>query len=132
MLPTDLLKKVVQVLEALDVPYFLTGSAATSIYGEPRFTNDIDIVAALLASKAKLFCAAFPEEEFYVSEEGVAEAIRRGGQFNIIHPASGLKADLMVPSRSSLAERSHRLRLHSRMGGATGCAGHLARHSAAS
>lgn len=40
----DLLLEVSQVLERLRIPYFVTGSIATIFYGEPRFTNDIDIV----------------------------------------------------------------------------------------
>lgn len=29
-------------LEALDLSYVVTGSVASSVYGEPRFTHDID------------------------------------------------------------------------------------------
>jgi hypothetical protein len=44
MEPSELLAYVVRVLEQLAVPYLVTGSTATIAYGEPRFTNDIDIV----------------------------------------------------------------------------------------
>jgi len=40
---SELLRFVVSVLERLDLPYFVTGSMATIFYGEPRFTNDIDM-----------------------------------------------------------------------------------------
>jgi hypothetical protein len=40
----DLLRRVVGTLERLRLPYLVTGSIATILYGEPRFTNDIDIV----------------------------------------------------------------------------------------
>ena len=33
------------LLEHLDVPYLVGGSIASSVHGEPRSTNDIDIVA---------------------------------------------------------------------------------------
>ena len=40
--------------------------------------------------------AAFPSDAFYLSEEAIREAIRYQTQFNVIHPASGLKVDVMV------------------------------------
>ena len=94
----DLLRYVVGVLERLSVDYLVTGSTATIYFGEPRFTNDIDIVAALSASQVSEFCSAFPESEYYVSEEAALEAVRSRGQFNIIHPTSGLKVDVIVPA----------------------------------
>ncbi len=63
---------------------------------QPRLNNDIDIVAAIEERHVPGLPAGFPPEEFYVSEEIVREAIRRRLQFNIIHPSSGLKVDIMV------------------------------------
>ncbi|MGB3940739.1 MAG: hypothetical protein WBK96_04495 [Candidatus Manganitrophaceae bacterium] len=42
--PYDLLHAVVEVLERMQIPYLVTGSVASMAYGEPRLTNDIDIV----------------------------------------------------------------------------------------
>ena len=39
----DLLRKIVNAFEKLDIPYLVTGSVASMAYGEPRLTNDIDI-----------------------------------------------------------------------------------------
>jgi hypothetical protein len=36
--PSDLLRRFVEVLERLRIPYLVTGSMATIAYGEPRFT----------------------------------------------------------------------------------------------
>ncbi len=41
---SELLRYVVAVIERLGVPYLVTGSVATIFFGEPRFTNDIDII----------------------------------------------------------------------------------------
>jgi hypothetical protein len=70
---------------------------ATVFYGEPRFTIDIDIVVDLQAARIGELCAAFPSPDFYVSSEAARRAVARRGQFNVIHPASGLKLDLIVP-----------------------------------
>jgi hypothetical protein len=100
MEPSELLTSLASTLEALEIPYFVTGSTASIAYGEPRFTNDIDIVVDLPASKVGIFCAAFPSPEYYVSESAAREAVSRRHQFNIIHPGSGLKIDVMVSKDS--------------------------------
>ncbi len=96
MAQDELLRRVVQALEDLGIPYFVTGSIATIFYGEPRFTNDIDIVVSLSAKNASLLVEEFSSPDFYISEEAAKEAVGREGQFNLIHPGSGLKVDFMV------------------------------------
>lgn len=96
---SELLAQVVEVLDRLRLRYFVTGSMATILYGEPRLTNDIDIVVDLPRHGIRQFCRCFPEPEFYVSVESAERAVRTGSQFNIIQPSSGLKVDVMIPSR---------------------------------
>jgi hypothetical protein len=55
---SDLLRFVVSVLERLDARYFVTGSTVTIFYGEPRFTNDIDVVVDLPESAVDEFCSS--------------------------------------------------------------------------
>ncbi|MBC8010347.1 MAG: hypothetical protein H7067_09645 [Burkholderiales bacterium] len=51
-------------LEAIDAPYMITGATAAILYGQPRVTNDLDVVLAIDdASRARLL-HAFPEAEF--------------------------------------------------------------------
>jgi len=97
----DLLRYAVSVLEQLGADYFVTGSIATIYFGEPRFTNDIDIVVALSSDRVAEFCRAFPQPEYYVSEEAAQEAVKTHGQFNVIHPASGLKVAVIIPAHTS-------------------------------
>jgi hypothetical protein len=95
---SDLLRFVVDAIERLGLRYFVTGSTVTIFYGEPRFTNDIDIVVQLPAGAVRDFCRQFPDEDFYVSEEAALDAVQRRSQFNIIHPRSGLKVDVIIPA----------------------------------
>lgn len=97
---SDLLHFVVSVLERLGLRYFVTGSTVTIFYGEPRFTNDIDVVVDLSEGAVPEFCRQFPVEDFYVSDAAAIEAVRRHSQFNIIQPRSGLKVDVIVPPPS--------------------------------
>jgi hypothetical protein len=40
----DLLARMAALLEAAGIPYMLTGSFASTLFGAPRTTQDIDIV----------------------------------------------------------------------------------------
>lgn len=93
---TDLLKYAVATLERLGIPYALVGSYASGIWGESRFTQDIDILIRLPSEAVGVLCAAFPPPDFYVSEAAAFDAVKRRGQFNVIHPASGNKIDFMI------------------------------------
>ncbi|HEX5647556.1 MAG TPA: hypothetical protein VFX56_11345 [Nitrospira sp.] len=92
----ELLEHIARTFERLEIPYLITGSVASMAYGEPRLTNDIDLVAAVEGRHVPALLQAFPSPTFYLSEEGMREAIRYQRQFNIIHPGSGLKVDVVV------------------------------------
>jgi hypothetical protein len=96
MTEADLLRYVVETFEELGIDYMISGSQASVYYGEPRFTRDIDIVADLDAEDVPGLLAHFPLPDFYLAEDAVRDAIRTRGQFNVIHPASGLKVDVIV------------------------------------
>lgn len=88
----ELLQHAADTLDRLLVPYFVTGSMATIMHGESRFTNDVDIVADLQPIHVTRLCTAFRSPDFYYSRPAVEEAIQHRTQFNIIHPTSGLKS----------------------------------------
>jgi hypothetical protein len=94
--PFELLQRVVGIFEKLQIPYLVTGSVASMAYGEPRMTNDIDIVAAIEERHIPDLLRAFPEDEFFITAEMVEEALAHQSQFNIIHPGSGLKVDVII------------------------------------
>lgn len=96
----DLLRHLVDALESLGIPYMIGGAQAAMYYGEPRLTRDIDVVAEIDAAQVPGLLERFPAGEFYLSEDSVREAIQERGQFNIIHPASGLKIDVILPKRT--------------------------------
>jgi hypothetical protein len=98
---TELLKYTATKLSQLQIPYAVVGSFASSIWGESRLTQDIDIVVDLKLGHVPHICAAFPDPEFYVSSSAVREAIEHASQFNVIHPSSGNKLDFMIASRTA-------------------------------
>ena len=93
----DLLKYLINAFEKLKIRYFITGSIASMFYGEPRFTNDIDVVADIKLEHIRGLLKLFPEDEFFIDEDTLRDAIKSSFQFNIIHPASGLKIDIVIP-----------------------------------
>ncbi len=95
----DLLELFVAPLEEIGVRYLVTGSVAATLYGEPRATHDIDLVVELSEAGRHALPRAFPESKFYQPppEVVLVESNREGrGHFNIIHHASGLKADIYL------------------------------------
>jgi hypothetical protein len=103
---------VIVALERLNVPYMVVGSMASIAYGEPRFTQDVDVVIDPTESQAAALCQAFASDEFYASEEAARAAVRSRGQFNIIHSRSGNKVDLVIlsPGAWGQSEISRRVR----------------------
>jgi len=87
--------KVARALEALDVPYLVGGSLASSVYGVPRATQDADLVADLEAGQVDDLVQAL-EGEFYVDAERVRAAVRRRASFNVIYLRTMLKVDVFV------------------------------------
>lgn len=108
------LRLVVKNLETARLPYMIVGSIAGSIYGEPRLTNDLDIVLATTTTSADAMIQSFNAAEFYVPPREIfIQEISRGGQTNLIHHSSGVKIDLMFQKKSphALEEFKRRKRM---------------------
>lgn len=99
----DALLHVVEVLRALDVAYAVGGSVASSLFGEPRSTADIDLLAELRPAHVQPLVKALAPA-FYVDEDVVRDAIRRRDSFNLIHLDSMYKVDVFV-ARDDLLDR---------------------------
>ena len=93
---SELMRLVVRAFESLNIPYMITGSHASTYYGEPRFTRDIDIVAEIQEGQVNDFVRFFTPNEYYCDKDMIKAEIKRRGQFNIIHAASGLKVHVIL------------------------------------
>jgi len=103
----SLFQPFIDPLERLDLPYCITGSVASSIYGEPRLTADIDVVLLLPRSDIQHFFAAFPDDFYYVPPIEIisAETLRSArGMFNVIHHATQFKADFYLAADDFLQQ----------------------------
>ncbi|MFC1590895.1 nucleotidyl transferase AbiEii/AbiGii toxin family protein [Thermodesulfobacteriota bacterium] len=91
----DIIKDISAKFERLRIPYMLTGSVAMNYYAMPRMTRDIDVVVVTAGKDLPALVSAF-DEEYYVSEGAVKEAIRSESMFNLIHLGSVIKVDCIV------------------------------------
>jgi len=106
----DALLPVVEALIALDVPYYVGGSIASSVTGVARATLDADLVAALRPEHAEPL-AALLLPHYYADVEMMQNAVRRSSSFNVIHLATMFKVDIFVPQDTPFARENMRRRI---------------------
>jgi hypothetical protein len=82
-------------LEVAGIPFMVTGSLASSYYGKPRSTQDVDVVIDPTPEQLDHFLSLVGDD-WYVSREGAREALHRRSMFNVIDFAGGGKADFIV------------------------------------
>lgn len=95
--PIEVTLKVTDVFEKLGVPYLIAGSLASTLYGMVRTTQDSDVVAEMRLEHLQVFVSAL-QDEFYIDEEMITDAIQRNSSFNIIHRETMFKVDIFLPS----------------------------------
>jgi hypothetical protein len=94
--PVEVTLKVTGEFEKLAVPYLIGGSLASTLYGMVRTTQDSDVIAEMRLEHLQPFVLAL-QDEFYVDEEMIAEAIQRNSSFNLIHRETMFKVDVFIP-----------------------------------
>lgn len=95
----------VRPLNRLRVRYFVSGSVAAILYGEPRLTHDVDLVVFLREAEIARLLEVFPSPAFYLPPAAIiaAEIARpQKGHFNVIHADTGFKADFYTAGRDEL------------------------------
>jgi hypothetical protein len=93
--PIRVLLHVTELLDRIGMPYFLGGSLASSMLGEPRSTVDIDLAIVLSGTEVPLLVASLGSE-FTVDEGAVRQAVEGHTSFNAIHQPTVLKVDFFV------------------------------------
>lgn len=97
----------IERIEKTGINYFIGGSVASIVYGEPRLTHDIDLIIHLHLYQIDKLIANFPDDVFYLPPKEVIESeLQRGrkGHFNIIHHDTGFKADIYFVGEDSLQQ----------------------------
>jgi hypothetical protein len=89
------IKLFIKILEQLNVPYYIGGSIASSVYGISRATMDIDLVLELKQEHVKLLVQAL-NKDYFIDEEMILDAIKNRSTFNLIHLATMIKIDVFI------------------------------------
>jgi hypothetical protein len=113
----DLLARFAVPFQRLGLPYMITGGAAAIVYGEPRLTNDLDLVVAMSPADAPRVAEALAAEDTYVPPIEVLEieaARRTHGHFNVVHGPTTLRADVYLAGEDPLHAwgLAHRREIH--------------------
>ncbi len=92
----ELLIKVIEKLNNLEIEYMLTGSIVSSIQGEPRLTHDIDVIIAISKKDIQTILNTFSDPDYYISKPGIKRAITNKTMFNLINSKTGDKVDFWI------------------------------------
>jgi len=91
------LKLVIEALEAAGVEYLIGGAIAEWAWGEPRATQDLDLVVKIPIKAVNKLSKELEKRDMLIPAEIILDSIledRADIPINAIHMYSGLKADL--------------------------------------
>jgi hypothetical protein len=100
MFPADAfrnsLDKAASILKMYGIRFHLTGGLTAVLYGEPRMTQDIDIVIDNQAVARQLaeFIAALDQSDFMFNATSLKQAIDEHGMFQLFDKVEALKLDI--------------------------------------
>lgn len=89
------LSPVSAALTKLGIRHYVGGSVASSFHGASRSTMDVDLIADMTDMHVSEFLKCF-DQDFYLSEAAIRDAIRRKSCFNLIHLPTSFKVDVFV------------------------------------
>ena len=88
-------QRITAALDQAGIAYMLAGSFASTFYGAPRTTQDIDLVIAATPAQLRTFVSLLPADQYYADLNEALEAQKRESMFNVIDLATGWKIDLI-------------------------------------
>jgi hypothetical protein len=88
---------VARALERMGVRYYVCGSLASSLHGDPRATNDADFVAVLRPDQAERLQKELGQR-FFVDPEVFKRAVETERSFNLIDEVELAKVDIFCAS----------------------------------
>ena len=91
----DTILRVQKILSDQKVAFHFTGGLAASFYGEPRLTQDVDVVVQIQNEKAGQIIKSL-SEKFSVESSVAKEAIKNKRLFQAIDEANMVKIDLHI------------------------------------
>jgi len=90
------LEKIAKILDRHSIRYHLTGGITSVFYGEPRMTQDVDLVVdrQQLLDQIDAFTFSLRQSNFLFDESSVRSSIENHRLFQLLDSAESLKLDL--------------------------------------
>jgi len=118
------LNSVLQALDSASVPYMLGGAVAVWPWGEPRTTQDVDLVIHLKPAAINPLSEALAKAGLLIPPDVILDHLmetRGDAPLNAIHGESGFKAEMfLLREGDELRESAFRRRRKVDMGGEIG------------
>lgn len=92
----DAVTRVVDVLEGLDIAYYMSGSVASITYGMPRTTMGVDIVARVEPQHVDCLEQQL-SDVCYLQTDAIRNAVRLHTSFSVFPNHGPLKIDFFIP-----------------------------------
>ena len=90
------LADIVALLQSRGTPFAVIGGVAVAAHGEPRLTDDVDLVLAIDAEQALELIRELPGTAFEPLFSGVEEVVVRSSILPLRHIPSGTTVDLAL------------------------------------
>jgi hypothetical protein len=92
------MRRVVAVLDAFGIKFHFTGGLVASIYGEPRYTQDVDIVISFPHPEGNIVTKLIDafSGEFLFEPEFLIRAIEHNDMFQMLDRETSMKVDFHV------------------------------------
>lgn len=111
---------VIEAIEASDLEYLLGGAVAAWAWGEPRATQDLDVVLSIPVESVGKLSRELEVRDMLVPPDVILDAIldeRADLPISAIHVYSGYKADLYpLRTHDDLRQSAMQRRLHVNLG----------------
>lgn len=109
--PLQIAIQIAEVLQDLNIQYMVGGSLASSLYGIPRTTQDIDIVADIKMEQVPIVTNLL-KNDFFIDKDLFRKSLSMKSSFNMIHLKSMFKVDIffMKNEEAAVEEMSRRKR----------------------
>ncbi len=96
--PLLVIGRAATAFDTIGIRYAIGGSVASSLYGIPRATQDVDVVAEIYGKQVPALARKLADE-FYADEGVMMDAVMGRASFNIVRLATLFKVDVFVHSR---------------------------------
>jgi len=110
MTSANLFCRISTLLEHGGIPYMLTGSFASSVYGMHRGSPDIDFIIVAEAAGVRRLFDHMPQLDFYSDLSQALDACRHQSIFNVLDDLTGFKIDFVFRKSGEFSQEGFKRR----------------------